>query len=153
MMTILTFQTARFGKLDFEENDVVTMPDGMVGLPLLKRFLVLQHKEGSPFRWLQSLDEPSAAFLVVDPTTYVPDYSPDMPLGASAALDLSDDTPILVYTVCTVPNGNPRGLTLNLAGPIVVNGNTRRARQIVLDDEAYPVKYPAFSRVQETEAA
>jgi flagellar assembly factor FliW len=35
-------------------------------------------------------------------------------------------------------------MTMNLAGPIVVNAESRRAMQVVLEDERYPVRFPAF---------
>ena len=68
-----------------------------------------------------------------------------MPESATCALELTDETPILVYTICNIPNGNPEGMTLNLAGPIVINAQSQRARQIVLESDAYPVKFKAFT--------
>ena len=145
MTTAQQIHTSRFGQIEFESEDVVTFPEGLVGLPNLKEFVLVQHRDDSPFRWLQSADDPTAAFLVVDPVIYVKDYSPEMPETASSALGLDAETPILVYTICTIPNGTPRAMTLNLAGPVVINSETRQARQIVIEDENYPVKFEVFS--------
>ena len=152
MTTQTLIHTARFGEIAAETEDIVLFPDGLVGLGDLKRFVVVQHKDDSPFRWLQSLDNGSFALLVVDPAHFVSDYAPEMPESATLALGLTQETPILVYTICSIPNGNPRGMTLNLAGPIVLNAETREARQVVLGDETYPVRYTVFGR-QEQEAA
>lgn len=148
MTTTNAFETPRFGVIEYLDDDVVSFREGLVGLPDLQRFLLLQHKPGSPFRWLQSLDRAEVALLVVDPVEFVNGYEPEMPATAAVALGLDDETPRLVYTVVTIPSGRPQGMTLNLAGPIVVNAETRNARQVVLEDEAYPVKFP----VMETES-
>lgn len=145
MTTKVALETTRFGVIEFEDRDIVTMREGLVGLTHLRQFVLIQHKEGSPFRWMQSLDDGSMAFLVVDPNEFVEGYSPEMPESASCALNLTEETPILVYTICNIPNGNPKGMTLNLAGPIVINATSQYARQVVLEREEYPVRFKVFS--------
>ena len=63
--------SSRFGLIDYELQDVVVFNEGLVGLPSLKQFVLIQHKENSPFRWMQSLEEGAVAFLVVDTAAYV----------------------------------------------------------------------------------
>ena len=152
MMTKIQNQTSRFGFIEVEQEDIITFGEGLVGLPELKQFVLIQHKEGSPFRWMQSLDDGTFALLVVDPANYAPDFSPNMPESVSNALELHEDTPILVYTICTIPNGSPRNMTLNLAGPIVINAVSRQARQIILEQDSCPVKFRVF-REEEGQAA
>ena len=113
MTTVTKLDTSRFGVIDCATDDVVTFSDGLIGLPDLKEFVIVQHREDSPFRWMQSLDDPAVAFLVVDPGFYAMNYSPEMPESVSSALELTDQVPILVYTICTIPNGNPRAALLD----------------------------------------
>jgi flagellar assembly factor FliW len=152
MTTSTAFETARFGTIHYGEEDIVTFPDGLIGLSSLNSFVLVQHREGTPFRWLQSLEDPSVAFLVVEPGAFTDNYCPILPDSASSALELAEGTPILVYTICTIPNGNPRGMTINLAGPLVINAESRRARQVVVEDESCPVRYAVFQE-REGEAA
>ncbi len=152
MTTAHAVTTPRFGRVEFLDDDLVTFDEGLVGLPEYRRFLLIAHKAGSPFRWLQCLDGEMPSFLVVDPQVYVGDYAPGVPVATADSLGIDEETPVLVYTVCTVPSGNPRGMTLNLAGPIVVNAATRQGRQIVLEDEVYPVRHPVFGDAQATAA-
>ncbi len=143
----------RVGVIEFSSDDVLSFPDGLLGFPDQKRFVLVQHKEDSPFRWLLSVDDTNLAFLVVDPAHYVADYAPPMPKTASDALQLDHTTPMLVYTIVTIPSGHPEDMTLNLAGPVVVNCAASLGRQIVLDDEAYPVRQRAFVQAGEGKAA
>jgi flagellar assembly factor FliW len=141
MITQTSVQTRRFGAIEVTPEDVITFPDGLLGFPECTRFVVIRHKEGSPFRWLQSVQHPELAFLIVDPVHLVPDYAPLMEEQVADDLGLTEGTPRLVYTIVTIPPGNPQAMTLNLAGPIVINGVTRIARQLVLTDERYGTKH------------
>jgi flagellar assembly factor FliW len=144
-MTQLTMKTARFGEIAFEDADVVKFPDGVLGFPSSQRYVLIQHKEGSPFRWMQSVDEGFLAFLVVDPGVYLADYAPEMPSSIAQSLALQAETPRLVYTIVTIPPGKVEDMTLNLAGPIVINVDLGLGKQIVLDDATYPVKHRVFA--------
>lgn len=145
----------RFGTLDYHEDDVITLPEGLVGFSKLTRFLVLEHKPGSPFRWLQSTEDGATAFLVANPAHYVADY--ELVLGDAhvARLGLTPDTPTLVFTTATIPHGRPNDMTLNLAGPIVINVETRTGRQVVMENEAYTTQHRVFPKADQddTEAA
>lgn len=144
MMTVTTVLTSRFGQISFEEEDLVVFNEGLVGLPSMCNYVFIQHREGSPFRWMQSVDDGTVAFLVVNPAEYVKDFNPEMPESAACALEMTEETPRLVYTICNIPKGNPKGMTLNLAGPIIINCESRCARQVVLDSDSYPVKFQVF---------
>ncbi len=145
MMTSNAIETARFGKVEFTTEDVVTFRGGLLGFPKNECFIVIQHKEGSPFCWLQSVESGDLAFLVVDPGHYVTEYAPEMPEQVAADLQLSEETPRLVYTIVTIPKGKPDDLTLNLAGPLLINAESRVAQQVVVEDHRYPIRYKVFA--------
>lgn len=145
--------TTRFGQIEVEAADIVSFPSGVLGFPETKRYVLIEHQPDSPYRWMQSADEAHLAFLVTDPGNFVPDYAPEMPAKDAEALKLNEDTPRLVYTIVTIPSGNPREMTLNLAGPVVINAADRIGRQIVLEDSAYPVRHRAFGPEKEGAAA
>ena len=135
---------SRFGTVDYQDGDVLHFPDGLVGFVSLTRFLLLEHKPGSVFRWLQSVDDPGVAFLVADPFHYVADYAPVIADAALAMLGLTPDTVTLTYVTATIPHGRPDDMTVNLAGPIVINAETGTGRQLVLDHEAYTTQHRGF---------
>ena len=43
----------------------------------------------------------------------------------------------------TVPHELEK-MTVNLTGPVVINTETRKAAQIILDEDDYPVKFPIY---------
>ena len=151
--TACVLMGTRFGTLAFDPADVIGFPEGLIGFERTRRFVFVTAGAGSPFRWLQSLDDPVLAFLVADPDAFVPEYAPTLPRAALAALELGDEAPYLLWVTANIPPGRSNDATLNLAGPIVVNPENRRGRQVVLDGEAYTVRHRAFARREPTALA
>jgi flagellar assembly factor FliW len=106
-----------------------------------------------PTRKAVPSEDPSLAFLVVEPTHFVHEYAPVLSDEAASSLELDESTPQLVYTIATIPNGKPDEMTINLAGPIVINGLTRSARQLVIEDPNYSIKHRVFGKTTDTLAA
>jgi len=140
----MTIQGTRFGTIDYISEDVVHFAEGLIGFSALQHFVLLATKEGSPFRWLQSVDQPAVAFLVSDPNVYVESYHPVIADDLALQLELDEATPTILYTTVTIPPGNPQDMTLNLAAPIVINARSRQAKQLVLDDHAYTIRHRVF---------
>ena len=96
------------------------------------------------------------AFLVVPPFAYVPDYDPVVKAEIAEALGLLEDTPRLIFTMVTIPPGQPEEMTINLAGPLVINADTRMAKQVVIEHEAYTIRHRVFvkaDRISESAVA
>jgi flagellar assembly factor FliW len=150
-MTI-TLETTRFGAITFEPEDVLTFPQGMAGFESRTEYVLIEHSPDSPYQWLQSAESGDLAFLIVEPTVFFPEYAPEMPSRAAEELELDESTPVVVYTVVTIPRGRPRDMTLNLAGPIVVNVQSRKAKQVILDGDEHPVRRRAFPEAERSAA-
>jgi flagellar assembly factor FliW len=139
----------RFGDIEFKKDDVIHFVDGMIGFQQMNQFVVVNTKEGSPYRWLQSVQEPKLAFLLSVPEFVMGEYAPTISDFEAKSLGLTDETPHLVLVTTTIPTGDPKGATANLAAPVIINLETRRAKQVILEDEAYTIRYPIFSGSQE----
>ncbi|MEI8282264.1 MAG: flagellar assembly protein FliW [Armatimonadota bacterium] len=135
----------RFGEIEFSKSDIIHFEEGMIGFQKLKRYVVVNTKLDSPYRWLQSLDEPKLAFLVSVPEFFVAEYAPAITDSEAQLLGLSPNTEHLVLVTTTIPAGNPRAATANLAAPVIINLESRKAKQVILEDEAYTIRYPIFS--------
>jgi flagellar assembly factor FliW len=147
-----TYETRLFGPITPEPADVLHFGDGLVGMPGLRRFALIEHAPDSPFVWLQSLDDPDFAVLAVEPSVYVPDYDPAVPAADAARLGLHPEDSYIVYTLVTIPRGRPEAMTLNLAGPILVHTRTKQARQVVVDGDGWEVRHPAFGGIAQAAA-
>jgi len=140
----LKLRTTRFGTITIEEEKIITMPFGMLGFPDVKRFVMLQHKENSPFFWYQSVDDPMLAFVIMNPFLFKPDYKVDvdnviteMSWNGGEKQDNLD-----LYVVVNIPKGAPDKMTANLLGPILINNKIYQAVQMVISDSLYTHKFP-----------
>ncbi len=152
----MTLSNTRFGDIEFSADDVITFTEGIIGFPNYSQYLLLNHKPNTPFRWLQSVEDANLAFLVAFADLIVPGYAPEVDNGVTRELALSDETPTMVLTTVSIPAGKPQEMTTNLLGPIIINGATMQAKQVILSDDAYTVKHRVFAtteRVAEKVAA
>ena len=133
-------QTTRFGEITVSEKSIVNMPEGMVGFGRYKRYVLLEDKPDTPLKWLQSLDEPSLAFIVVNPLEFVKNYDFDIPDEDADMLGLQSPDQAVVLTTVTVDSDGTE-VTTNLLGPIVINSLTLDAKQIVVQDDRYGTKH------------
>jgi flagellar assembly factor FliW len=145
-----TLEGTRFGNIEFDENELVTFSEGLIGFPTLNHFIVIPHKPDSPFHWLQSVEEPGLAFLTVDPTGLVNNYSPTISDGDAKSIALTNPEQAAVLVTASIPNGDPSKMTVNLVAPIVVNTQTRKGKQVVLEGEAYTIRYRVFDAEPKT---
>lgn len=142
--------TRVFGEIDIEDEKSIFFEQGIIGFPNLQKFALIYNSEKEKkgaISWLQSLDEPTFALPVMDPLTMCPDYNPRVedellkPLG-----ELTEDNLFVLVTV-TVPQ-NIEEISINLKAPIVINSATRRAGQVIVEDD-YPVKYKIYDKIKE----
>ncbi|HLK57577.1 MAG TPA: flagellar assembly protein FliW [Chthonomonadaceae bacterium] len=147
-----TVATSRFGTIEVEEDLIITLPEGLIGFEGCTRYVIVHHDENSAFRWLQSLEEPAAAFPIMEPGLFRPDYAPTLSDADARFLEITTtDIPILVFSIITVPAGNPQQMTANLLGPIVVNGLTRRGKQVIAQDEGLTTRHRLVEELERKE--
>ena len=140
----MEIQGTRFGVLEFDEGEIIIINDGLLGFPLSRRFLMFPYGEDSSFFWLQSVDEPEIAFIVVNPFDFFADMEFAVEDRDAEALGLEREEDVEVFTLVTIPEGRPEEMRTNLAGPVVVNAQNRQGRQILL--KAYSPRQPLIPR-------
>lgn len=124
------------------EERIITVVGGLLGFREYTRYVILNHDDDSvvPFRWLQSVENPALAFVIIDPWVVMADYAIELPDEVCASLDLSEAQPPLIFAIVTIPL-EPSLMTANLQGPLVINATTRRAQQAVLTNSPYTTQH------------
>ena len=141
--------TRIFGKIEIEDEKVITFEKGILGFPDLKRFTLIYNAEkedGGGIKWMQSLDEPGFAMPVLDPEVIKPGYEPIFSEELLAPLgEMRDDNVWLLVTV-SVPSDITK-TTVNLRAPILVNTDSMKALQLISDDESLSIKYAIYDEM------
>jgi len=138
-------KTKNFGEINIDDDKIITFENGIIGFPELKEFALIHNEErgaGSSIKWLQSMDDPETAFPVMDPTLIKEDYNPTINDEILKPLGELNDENIFVLSTVTVPRDLEK-MSINLKAPIVINADTRRGAQIIVEDE-FPVKYMIY---------
>ncbi len=135
--------STRFGSFEVEASRSLSFDDTLLGFPDSSTYVVVEVVD-SPYVWLQSADEPEVAFLATSPFLFFPDYDLELPDQARDALGVDNPSQVEVLTLLTIHRAGdePVNVTANLLGPIVVNIESRKARQIVLDRSGYSTREP-----------
>ena len=142
--------TRLFGEIEIDESKIITFEDGIIGFPDMKKFTLIfdEEKEGRPsISWLQSMDEPEIAFPVMDPLFVCETYNPSVEEELLENLGTIKEDNLYVLVTVTVPQ-NIKELAVNLKAPIVINTDTRKASQIIVEDDL-PVRYRIYEILEE----
>ncbi|MBF0367968.1 MAG: flagellar assembly protein FliW [Magnetococcales bacterium] len=124
----------RFGTLEFEENELILLKEGLLGFPLSQRYLLFPYGDDSSFFWLQSVDEPEIAFIVVNPFDFFTNLEFEVQDDDAASIGLNRGEDLEVFSLVTIPDGKPEEMRTNLAGPVVVNIRNRHGKQVLLKE-------------------
>lgn len=137
---MITFSKEATEKVSVDSRQIVTFNSGLIGLPQLKVFALIEDEESLPIRLLQCVSTPDFVFIVINPFTIYPNYDVEISDEDAAELGVSSPSDVLVLAIVTVPE-DIRFVTANLLSPIVINMKNKRAKQILLSDTDYPINY------------
>lgn len=136
--------TKLFDEIEVDEEKLITFPQGIIGFPELTDFLLIHDNESEGgIRWMQSIQEPAFAMPVIDPLIVMPDYNPRIEDDLLGPLGNVTEENTLVLVTITVPHEIEK-MTVNLKAPIIINGENRKATQMIIEDDKYLVKFPIY---------
>lgn len=139
--------TSRFGTVSATETDIITFPEGLVGFSNMTQFVLLDDPNDEIFAWLQSCQDPKLAFPILEPELFLKDYKVSLGKHELESLKAAEAKGLRYLTIVTIPEDITQ-MTANLKAPIVVNVKQRLARQVVAQENDYPIKFPVFGELQ-----
>lgn len=139
----MKIQNTRFGELEYREEDLLNFPKGILGFPEVQNFLFLHEVVRAPFMWLQSIENPTLAFVVLDPWLVLSDYQLDLNDDIRERLQITDSAQVMTLGITVIPE-DPQKMTINLRAPLIINTQSRIGEQLVLADDMYSVRYPVL---------
>lgn len=138
----MKLQTKYFGQVDYDAEDVVTFSAGPFGFEDEREFVILPFDgSGGSLLSFQSVKTPPLAFVAMDPFSLLPGYDPILQPQELEALGVRDSKELAYYVLCVVKRPVSDS-TVNLKCPIAVHPDTRAARQVILDSDAYEMRHP-----------
>jgi len=135
--------TTRFGDLEVDKKDIITFKEGLLGFDNLKKFFIVDPGDQTLILWFQSIEDASTAFPIIEPKIFQPHYSVKLLPAEMASLNLESLGDASVYTILTIPEV-VTDMSANLKAPIIINNQTKLARQIVLQDSKLEVRFKMY---------
>jgi flagellar assembly factor FliW len=131
---------SRFGEIEYDPQNVVTFPEGLIGFEDLRQFIVMPNKKEGLLFWIQSVEDPEVALVLTDPTNFFLTYKVVPEEGERAKLDISEEDDSYSLVVVTV--SPQQEVTFNLMAPILFAPKTNRAIQVILEKSGYSTREP-----------
>ena len=127
---MIKLKTSRFGELEIDQDKIVHFPEGLIGLPEAKQFILIDHKD-TPLKWLQAIDDPDIAFIVISPDEISESYHVDIDKKVERYLQLENNDDLAVLVTMRVDGDD---VIANFQGPLLVNASSRQGVQVVLEN-------------------
>ena len=150
------FKTVRFGEFEYRDEDVIHLAEGLVGMPKLQNWIILEMGEEVPMKWFQSVDRGDFGFPVALPYLFHDDYDVQVDEGLRVSLRNQDPDDLATLIITTVHSGGAK-VTGNLLAPLVIDTESRTGCQLTLDDSRFnmrqEINYFKFGLAVKSEAS
>ncbi len=123
-------------------EQMITFPEGLIGLKDHRRFIIKRIPEQEFFLLLQSVDDEYFGLVVTPPFWFKPDY--EFELSDVYEERLGDKEALEVFVVVTLA-AKPQDITANLLGPIVLNRTSGVGFQMIVPDRGYVTQFKLMS--------
>ncbi len=136
--------SGRLGELDIDPAKIITLTEGVIGFPTYKRYVFLPFmEEEAPFELFQAVDHGNLGFITVSPFLFAPEYQFELSDPDLEAIQVTSQKDVTVKVFVTIPE-DPKKMTANLQGPLLINEKRLLGIQIVLNDSRWDTKHPIF---------
>ena len=130
-----------FGPVSYEKDETIHIINGLIGFESYTEYLPIPFQEGDDSMIsLQSLEEESLSFILLNPFGIFTDYTPKLSAQELKELGANSEEDISFYVIGVIRDSFSES-TVNLKAPLVVNALNRRAKQIILDQQEYTFRH------------
>ena len=137
--------TKAYGLIEVDERQKIVFPRGLIGFEKCTDYVLLD-AERQPFYWLQSTDLEQAAFVLVNPFLFRPDYEVNISNEELAEIGIHSPEKALIFSIVRIPS-DESPITANLQGPLVINRDTRTGKQAVLSDARWKTRHDIMAEL------
>ncbi|MEK5040718.1 flagellar assembly protein FliW [Sporosarcina sp. FSL K6-3457] len=137
----MNIQTKFHGDIELQPDQIWNFPKGIPGFEDENQFLLLPIEGNDIFQVLQSTLTPTTAFIVANPYTLVDDYSFDVDEPTVNLLNIKSEQDVFVLSIISLKEPFESS-TINLQAPLIFQATTKKARQMILNDNKFSLRHP-----------
>lgn len=139
----MLINTKFLGSIEVEKDSMLSFEQGLPGFRELHDFALLPVEGNAALNYMQSIQQADICFILIDPFLVIDDYDIDISEDTITALEIDKISDIKLFSIMTITD-SIKNITVNLAAPIVVNTTNGKARQEILSDSKYEVRYKLY---------
>lgn len=137
----MIFNSKVHGPIEYEEKNILTFNKGILGFENLRKFILVDLKEYEPFKLFHSLEDDELGIVVTSPYEFFEEYEVKLSSDVIEHLGIKKPEDAIIVTTVTL-SSDPKKITTNLQGPIIINSVNNLGEQIIIDNGKYKVKEP-----------
>jgi flagellar assembly factor FliW len=142
----MLIDTKYFDKVEVEDNQIIDFEHGVLGFSEYHKFIVVH--ENDILCWLQSTEDKNVVLPMISTPLVFPEYTPEVDDELLLSIgDIKQDNHLAIFNIMVVPPDIEK-MTTNLRAPIIVNNNTRKGIQVILDSDEYEIKHNLYERLK-----
>ncbi len=135
----MEIETKEYGRLVIDSRQVITFTRGLYAFEKRTTWALID-TEKKPFFLLQDTADKETSFILVNPYLICTDYSLNIPDSDFELIHNPPANDLLVFAIITV-HPTDRALTLNLAGPLLINRAEKLGVQTIQQDVRWSVRH------------
>jgi len=140
----MKLKTAYMGEVETDSKNILMFEHGIPGFENEREFALLPIEEDSIFQVLQSIQTESLAFIITSPYAITTNYTFELDEATLKALDIKSENEVAVFAIVSLKETLANS-TVNLKAPIVLNTTNNKAKQVIIDNEAYTIRHQLSS--------
>lgn len=137
----MILQTLHLGELDILDESIITFPNGIPAFEEARRFTIVDSEEVQiPFKWLQCVDNPELALIIINPFFVCSSYDFDVRDELLKEIGIESPDELVIFSIVVVPE-DINQMTINLKAPVIINVKDKKGMQVILDTDKYGVRH------------
>ena len=120
-------------------RSTILFPEGLPGFEDVHEWELVASDQAQPFLWLRAIEPAALSLLVLPAQLAKRGYDPRIPLGMLARMGLGGGKSSVLLVIVTLRRN---GASANLRAPLVLNPETMRGWQVILEDTDWPLQHP-----------
>ena len=144
----MNIKTRSFGDISISEDDIIIFTEGMYGFEEYKKYVILKDEPEDDIMYLQSIDNGDLSFVLIDPFAIVNNYEPIIENDDLKRLEVKDKSELKFLLVAIITR-EIQDSVVNLKSPIAINPGLKIAKQIILENLEYPLRYQIFNNEED----
>ncbi|MDF7800898.1 flagellar assembly protein FliW [Pontiellaceae bacterium B1224] len=137
-------------RIPVSDGNIFAFPDGVPAFEDYKQFVLYCNTDMQPFFFMKSIGvTPEVSFVCIDPFLVCPDFQVRVGLADLEKLGLKRGEDAFVFSFVTV-HDDPRDITANLQGPVVLNMNNCLGRQVISEGTKHDVRFRVWDALMQS---